>query len=298
MFPIFNPELKNEELLISEFEYHQRKDLVHQSSLKNMIKSPNAYFRGLKFPKKETPSLKFGSLAHKAILEGRDFLENYIVEPIFRGFTKDGVETTSANALSVKQAKAEWYATLRQNQKVVTQSEFDELGFMMESLVNHKFVQEIFKEGRPEVRGQFLDEKTGIGVAFANDFISFDLDTWVDLKTCQDSSHDDFRKSVERFRYDLQLAVYLKGTEKVFNKRPKTPVWIAIESSEPYETRVHFCDQFYIESGEYEYRKSMDNLADCLKSNEWPQGQSLIESLDPSPWFRSHYELRMEHLNG
>lgn len=294
MLPLFNPDLKNEELLITEEEYHARKDLVHQSTLKNMIKSENAYYRSIVYPKQHTKSLRLGTLAHKAILEGKEFLLEYVVQPVFKGLTKDGVETTSMNAKSVQAKRDEWLAQLKPGTKIVEQKELDEIRWMLDSLVNHKFVQEVFKNGRPEVRGCFKDEKTDIGVAFADDFLSFDLDVWADLKTCQDSSHDGFRKSVEKFRYDLQYYTYSLGTQLVFGKKPKYPAWIAVESSEPFECRVHHVDDFYYDTGKYEFRKSMDKLKAALKSGKWPQAQSMIETVEPSPWFRGYYDLRIE----
>lgn len=293
ILPEINPNLENKELVDGEEAYHATKNLAHYSSLKNLIKSPHAYYWYMKNPKTRTKSMHLGTLAHKAILEGRDFMEGYIVEPVHKGFTKDGIETINANAHSVKQAKKDWFEQIGQFKKIVTQSEYDDIGFMMESLVSHKFVQEVFKEGRTEVRGQFLDKVSNIGCAFANDFLSFDQSIWVDLKTCQDSSDFAFRRSVEQLRYDLQAAIYLKGTELVFGKRPNMPVWIAIESNPPYECRVHFVDEFYQESGAYEFRNCMSKLKHSLVSNTWAQGQAMIEAIEPTAWFRNYYELRL-----
>lgn len=290
--PVINPNFETKELLISEAEYHARKDAVHYSSLKNMIKSPHAYYRGLKHQKESTKTMKFGTLVHKAVLEGRDFLEDYIVEPIFKGLTKDGKETTSANAESVKLAKAEWYENLKPNQKVVTQEDYDKIGFIMESLLSHSFVKDVFKEGKPEVRGQFK-HKTDIGVIYANDFLSHDLSTWIDLKTCQDSRHDHFRRSIEQHRYDLQCAIYTKGIESVYGKTPKLKAWIAVENVEPYECRVHFVDSFWEESGAYEFERCMRDLKSSLESGTWPQSQTQVESVEPSPWFKNYYDLRI-----
>lgn len=288
--PAINPLFETKELKCSESEYHAIKDAAHYSSLKHMIKSPHAYYWEITHPRPPTQSMHAGTLAHKAILEGKHFLEDYIVEPIFRGLTKDGKETTSANATSVKEARAEWVAGLLPNQKVVTQDEYDNIGFMMESLVKHKFVQEIFKEGRPEVRGQFLDPVTQIGCTFAHDFLTFDSNTWVDLKTCQSSDAYDFRRSVEKLRYDLQMAMYCYGSEKVFGKKPKEKVWIAIESAPPYEVKVHYVGPYFEEIGLYEFRQCMGKLKQSILENKWPQGQNIIESLDPSVFFERRYD--------
>ena len=293
VLPEINPDFETKEFTGTEEGYRATKNAVHYSDLVHMIKSPHAYIMNKKRPREATPAMRFGVLAHKAILEGKDFLEEYIVEPIFKGLTQDGKETTSANAKSVQAAKAEWYAQLKPGQKVVTQDDYDKLGFMMESLLSHKFVQEIFKEGRPEVRGQFKDPSTQFGVTFANDFLTFDCNSWIDLKTCSDSSEFSFKRSVEDRRYDLQCFMYNKGNELVFGKMPREKVWIALENIWPFECRVHFVDPFYEESGAYEYKRCMRLLKECVQSNKWPQGQTIVESLEPTPWFRGYYDLRI-----
>lgn len=293
VLPEINPNFETKELLGGEDEYRAIRNAVHYSDLKHMIKSPHAFMWNLKNRKPATPTMKFGVMAHKAILEGKDFLDEYIVEPIFKGLTIDGKETTSANAKSVQAAKSEWYSQLSPIQKVITQDEYDKLGFMMESLLSHKFVQEIFKAGRPEVRGQFLDPASQIGVTYANDFLTFDCHTWVDLKTCASSDAHDFRRSVEKLRYDLQAAIYIKGTSAVYKKEPKEKVWIALENVAPYECRVHYIDPYYEESGAYEFRECMTKLKHCLKEKKWPQGQAAVEMLEPTAWHRSYYDLRI-----
>ena len=294
VLPEINPNFETKELTGSEAEYRALKTAVHFSDLVHMITSPHAFMWRQRFQKPPTPQMKLGVLAHKAILEGADFLQDYIVEPIHEGFTLDGKLTTSANAKSVQLAKAEWHANLLPGQQVVTQAEYDKLGFMMESLISHKFVQEVFKGGRTEVRGQWLDPVSQIGCTYANDFINFDCHTWADLKTCQDPRDFKFRNSVESLRYDLQAYMYITGTEKVYNRKIKEKVWVAIQNVEPYEVRVHYVDPYYEESGKYEFRECMTKLKWCLKENKWPQGQAAIEMLSPSFFFKNHYDLRLD----
>lgn len=294
VYPEINPSFETKPLNISESEYHAFRSAVHYSSLKNILKSPHAYSWFVRHPKAPTPAMKFGTLAHKAILEGRDFLENYIVEPVFKGLTLDGKTTTSANSLAVKQAKAEWYDQLDTKQLVVSQEEYDRLGFMMDSLVAHPFVQDVFKDGRPEVRGQWLDEETSIGCVFAQDFLSFNFDTQLDVKTCRDSSDWAFAKTVETQKYYLQDAMYAIGAEKVFGKMPRYRAWIAIENCEPWECRVHFVDALYQEVGAFEFAKGMKTLKRCIESGKWPQAQTAVLGLSPSGYFIKQWEDKLK----
>lgn len=281
---------ENKVLDITTEQYHARKDAVHSSSLKHIIKSPHAYMWNLKHPKEETPAMKFGTLAHLAILEGSKFLSNYIVEPVFSGFTKDGVPTTSLNATSVKAAKAEWYAGLAAGTKVVTQEEFDKLRWMMDSLLSHKFVQEVLKDGVPELKMEWRDPVTGLLSICSHDFVSRANNVWVDVKTTTNCDWYKFRKSVEDLRYDFQEAMYGQGIEQVLDWKNYDKVWIALENTHPFECRVHYVDPYYQEAGLAEYRRSMIKLRDAIKGKHWPQGQVIIEAGEPSGIFKTKYD--------
>lgn len=293
VLPEINPDFEDKKLIISEAEYHANRKVVHSSALKHMIKSPHAFYWNAKYPKDPTKQMKLGTLAHKAILEGRDFLENYIVEPVFKGFTAKGEETTSLNCKEVKEKKAFWYSELRPDQQVVTQIEYDKIAFMMESMVKHKFVQEYLKDGQAEVRGQFK-HKTDIGVYFAVDFLSFDCENQIEVKTCSDSSAFKFCYQIEDMAYYMQEAIYHEGIFKVFAKKPKNRIWIAVENVPPYETKVHFVDALYQSAGEYEFNESMLKLKYCLENNYWMQGQMANVAIEPSYRFRTHYERLLE----
>lgn len=292
MLPLIVDEsFENKILDISQEEYHARRDCVHSSSLKNIIKSPHAYKYFIEKPIEETPSMKLGTIIHEFYLEGDIALSKYIVEPVFSGMTKDGVFTTSLNAASVKQAKAEWYAQLPNDSKVMSQSERDKLMFMIDSLLNHKFVQEVFKDGVAEYKKQWRDPSTGLACISSDDFVSLKHDMFVELKTTTSSKWEDFRKSgVEKFNYPFQYAFYNRGHKAVLGRSLKERVWVSQENTAPWECRVHWIDDFYVKSGEIQVSKAMRDLRNSIVNNSWPQGQQIIESGEPSYFYKKEFE--------
>lgn len=274
-------------------EYHNIKDAVHSSSLKNILKSPHAYDYFMRHPKEQTSSMKFGTLAHGVILEGQSFLNQYVVQPVFKGLTLDGKETTSMNSKAVKQQHVEWLASLPEGTKIMTQDEHDKMMFMLDSLLRHKFVQEVFKAGFPEFKKQWRDPVTGLKCVSSDDFVSFEKDIWIDIKTTPNCDWDHFRKSVENYGYDFQCAFYQRGHKAVYEKELTDKLWIAIESQPPWECKVHYVNPFYLEAGEYQVKQAMRDLSHCLKTNEWPQGQVVIEAGEPSVYYKNQYEMKM-----
>lgn len=296
MFPQFVDEsFENKVLEISQEEYHARRDCVHSSSLKNIIDSPHAYNYFIKNPIKETESMRLGTIIHEFYLEGDLALSRYIVEPLFSGLTKDGVLTTSANATSVKQAKSEWYANLPHGAKVMSQTERDKLMFMIDSLLNHKFVQEVFKDGLAEYKKQWRDPSTGLACISSDDFISFKNNIFVELKTTPSSKWENFRKNgVERLNYPFQYAFYNRGHKEVLGRSFSDRVWVAQENTAPWSCRVHFIDDFYAKAGEIQVARAMRDLRTSLINDSWPQGQQIIESGDPSYFYKKEFELEVQ----
>lgn len=291
MFPKFvDSSFENKVLDISAEEYHLRTDCVHSSSLKNILKSPHAYKFLLENKQAETPSLKIGTIAHGAILEGQSFLNKYVVQPVFVGLTKEGKETTSMNALSVKQQYQEWLAALPEGSLIMTQAENDKLMFMIDSLVNHKFVFELLKNGTPEYKKQWRDPVTGLACISSDDFVSFDNDVWIDIKTTTNCEWEDFRRSVEKYGYDFQAAFYARGHKEVHRKDFRDKLWISIENQPPYNCRVHYVSPYYLEAGEIKVRDAMRELSHAIKYNEWNQRQNIIEVGEPSFYYKQKYD--------
>jgi len=275
---------------LSEEEYHADKTAVNSSSLKEMIRSPAAYYDAYVNGKKPTKAMKFGTLAHMAILEGDKFRSRYVVEPVFQGMTQNGI--MSERSKVALQKKAEWYQSLPQGTTVVTKEELDMLLRMIDSMVNNKDAFEILSKGKAEAKGYFVDEETGLKCRFMADFISFNLNALVDIKTTTDCKWEKFRSSVEELRYDVQMAMYEQGVKAITGKSSDHRLWLTIETVRNFECRVHEVDPMYDETGLYEYRYCMKRLSDCIKENKFPQGQVLIEYGQPSFWFKQEYQLK------
>lgn len=292
MLPIIvDDTFENKVIDISQEEYHARNDCVHSSTLKNIIDSPHAYKYFIENKIEETASMKLGTIVHEFYLEGQKALDKYVIEPVFKGLTKDGIETTSANALSVKQAKSEWYAQLASGTKVMTQGERDKLMFMIDSLLNHRFVQEVFKDGVAEYKKQWRDPSTGLACISSDDFVSFKEDIFVELKTTPSSKWENFRRNgVEKLNYPFQYAFYNRGHKEVLKRTFRDRVWVAQENQAPWGCRVHFIDDFYAKAGEIEVARAMRDLRSSIVNNSWPQGQVIIESGNPSLYYIKQFE--------
>lgn len=293
MFPLIVDEsFENKVLDISAEEYHSRIDCAHSSSLKTILISPNAYKYTLNNPIKQTRSLKIGSIAHEASLEGSKFLSRYQVMPKFKGFTKKGEPTESLNSEDVQRQIREWKDSLEQGTVILTQGEYDDLRWMLDSLMNHRFAMDIIKECYREHKKQWRDPVTGIAMISSDDLISFDEDIWADLKTCVDPDWDKFRRTVEdkKTNYPFQVGMYEAGNLAVHNRMPYDQYWIALQNCGPWETKVHYIDDYYRKAGRLMFERARRDLLVSLKNNSWPQGQVAIESGNPSKFYKDTFD--------
>lgn len=280
---------KNQWIDISEDEYHLMRNAVHSGSFKHILKSPWAYKFYLQNKIIPTKQMKFGTAAHMAILEGQKFLDTFVTMPVFKGLTKDGKETTSRNAASVREAEAEWLASLPKGAKVVTQEERDDILFMLDSIMNNRDAYDILKDGIPEAKGVWRDPETGLLCCMQGDFISNSIEFLAEVKTTQDSNWPAFRRSVESLGYENQIIHYEDGIFNITGKKPRFKVWIAIESSAPYECQVYEVDPVYEYTGRYNVDLAKKRILECKTTMKFPQKHTEITYGKPSAWYENEY---------
>lgn len=265
--------------------YHANKEAVGSGLLRKMLKSPatfQAFYKDLAH-EEETDAMRFGTLVHKAILEPASFLDGYVVEPKFIGFTKDGRE--SALSADAKKKKQDWRDGLPLGTQIVTQDELHDLQGITKSILEHEKASELLKNGKPEISGFYVDKETGVKCRIRPDFLSFDLMALVDIKTCQDCSIEAFSRVIWQRRYDLQLAMYCEGAQAISNKKVEYPIFIAVEKKPPYECAVYTCDDALMEIGLRDYNACLKKLKTCIETNDWPRySQNEILSIGLPNW--------------
>ena len=269
---------------ISDFDYHSDKTAVNSSSLKKMLKSPKAFYASYFLSQNEEPTqaMKFGTLAHMAILEGEKFRERYVLVPDF------GDMRSKTN----REKKAAWMVEQPAGAVLCTAEERDSLFAMIDSILSHEQAHKLLSQGKPEIAGYWRDDETGLRLRMKADFLSFNVNALVDVKTTQDTVWEEFRRSVEKLRYDIQIMMYDDGTEKITRIRPDHRVWLAVESKMPFEVACFEVPPQYEATGKHEYRRALRRIAECAKANAWPQRQAEIEYGEMSPWFYKQYELQ------
>jgi len=266
---------------LDDTDYHADKTSVSSSALKKVSLVSLKTFRHSFFvagEKAPTEAMKFGKLAHMAILEGEKFRNRYIVMPEFFGYTGKGELTNNANCKEVKEKKAAWLSDIPPGSIITTEEERDQLLGMIEEILSHKVASEYMRSGISEVSGFYRDPETGIRCRIRPDFMDLNRGVIVDLKTTRDCSEksfqwDVFGNRVGALNYAFSLAMYCEGFSQIEKKPVEASAWIAVEREAPYEVAVHPMTPAVEDIGRIQYHRALTALKQAIDTNDWPGKQ-------------------------
>lgn len=277
----------------SNDDYHQRCDGISRSMLEAFIDDP-ALFYGLYVSKEypqspPTPDMQFGSWVHSVVLDcvsPRDAVLGDVIEiPSYvlngnghrRGATwTEFAEMHPGKRLLKKEELAAEYETV------------DRLHAIAKSTLANKQSCALLYDnpGVNEFAMEWKDEPTGL-------LLKCRIDRWaevygsgvlIDLKTTQKCDPKSFAAACVKYGYHRQAAFYrLAAAYMGDHKLPF--VFIAVRKSPPYSVACYEMDAEWIEQGEREVRKALDDIARCRDSGIWtPATADQILTLSAPRW--------------
>ena len=234
-------------------------DAVRRSDLWELRKSPAHYLYAVTNPGKETAALKFGTAAHKFILEEDDFWNQYALAPEVDRRTKSGKEI---------------YAAFCENlgdKEPISVADYGTIIQMNDAVMANKTAAALLKTGRHEVPIEWNESETGERCKCRPDVLTeYNGQKYiVDYKTTTSCETGHFERSCRYYGYKLQAAMYSDG---VFSDtlEPYRFAFVAQEKDPPYAVRVYFCDDGFIDEGMTLFHELIGIYHNCKKSGEWP----------------------------
>jgi exodeoxyribonuclease VIII len=247
---------------MSNTEYHAH-SAVSKSVLDKIAKSPlhcRAYLDGQRT--EPTAAMQFGTALHTAVLEPSEFRKQFAVF--------DGDRRTAAG-------KAEYAALVASNKQIITRADNDAITTMSAAVFAHPIAGELLTDGHAESSVFWTDADTGIECKCRPDWWRNDR-TVIDVKTTEDASPAGFAKSVAAFRYHVQAAHYLAGTQA------NRFVFIAVEKKAPFAVAVYELDAVSLEVGMMIRNADLLSYKLAAESNYWPSYSENIEVLTLPAW--------------
>ena len=218
----------------------------------------------------ETPALSFGRAVHTAILEPDLFPEQYAFAPKMDRRTKIG--------------KAAWvtFQSDNEDKEILSDSDYETITQMAYSVCN-SHAQDYLTGGEAEVTIVWKDEATDLLCKMRCDYVHWNNNIIVDLKTTQDASPSGFSRSMFTYRYHQQVAFYMAGY-KAQTGCSCLFTFIPVEKASPYALAVYEAGDLTIEAGENAYKSALLTYKQCVDSGLWPAYQTEIELLDIPEW--------------
>lgn len=254
-------------------EYHKKQlGVISKSALDQLKKSPAHYRSWLELEPKETPALAFGRMLHCAVLEPAVFSATHVVQPDF-------------GDCRYKEAKANRDAWRADNAGCIAVDATDHAAVIgiSRSLQAHPAASLILREGLSEVTVRWTDPITGLPGKSRTDYYVESKALVADLKSTEDASEEGFQRSVVKYRYHVQDALYRLAFSAV-----KKPVehfaLIAVEKEPPYAVSVYTLDADAVSRGYAAARVNIERLADCLRTDEWPAYSTGVQELSLPRW--------------
>jgi PDDEXK-like uncharacterized protein DUF3799 len=254
--------------------YHQRlRGVVSKSALDQIERSPMHYLAWLDAEEKEpTPALAFGSAFHCALLEPKVFEATYAVQPDF-------------GDCRFKEAKANKAAWLEMNYGKLALSADDgaRITGMIASIMKHPAASRLIAEGQAEVTLRWTDESTGLACKSRADYWVKSKRFVVDAKSTEDASPEAFAKSVYKWGYQKQDALYRAGFAAC-GERIDHFALLAVEKEAPYACAIYVLDADAVAKGHSSVRRDIAMLSECLSTDSWPGYSAGVETLSLPPW--------------
>ena len=265
---------------MSEKEYRSH-PAISRSELWRIRESPEKFKWHKENPPEATPSLIFGQLLHKLVLEPKTLSNEFMVAPEIDRRTKEG--------------KAEWQAfnERAKGKTTVTVDMMAKAAEMCRALYANDYCKQLLK-GRKEVPYFWTDEDTQEACKCRADAVTKvkGIPLVVDLKTTADASTDAFIKDAIKYGYDFQAAMYLEGVKANTGKEHGF-VFIVVEKDPPYSINILQADEAFIKHGYDLFREYIGIYHDCKTTNNWYGylGKfDAINALSLPPWLKKEVE--------
>lgn len=255
---------------LTNADYH-RDPAVSKSHLDEVARSPRHYWHRFLNPDRQapepTPAMVLGSAVHTRVLEPHRFAIEYAVAPALDRRTKAGKEAW------------EQFQADSQDRTVLT-AEQDALSKAMADAVHLHPAADLLlgKPGQAEASYFWTDESTGERCKIRPDWHSDCRRLIVDLKTTDDASPQGFQRSIQKWRYHVQSAWYLRGLGA------EQFVFIAVEKTPPHLVGVYVATPEMVAAGGRVADRDLARLAECRAADEWPGYSDKITPIDLPRW--------------
>lgn len=256
---------------ITEADYN-RHPATRNSDLGHLLKSPAHYWHHKNSPREATDAMELGTAIHFGVLEPEKFYARYAALP----------ETCDLRTKLGQAAKA---AIAESGKMPLKAAEFQTVERIIEAVYSHPNASKYLSGGKVEHAYFWTDPESGVECKAKPDYLRDD-GIYIDLKSTEDASADEFVRSVMKYGYPRQAAFYQDGLKAATGRTLAGTVFIAVEKKAPHGIGVFMPDDLMIEYGRAQYKEALATLAECLRANQFPGYTTETQALSLPGWVK------------
>lgn len=256
---------------------------LSNSALSLISRSPAHYHWRYILGNKEPPSkaLIDGRCIDVMTLEPEKFDDKFFILP----------PEAKGNSKAAREIKADLIEA-NTGKDMITQDQYDMAVGCANAVRNHGLVKTMLADpnGKAQYKIKWTDAETGVLMQGYIDWIT-GAGIAFDLKSTDDARPAEFAKSIGKFRYDVQAALYIDGA-RAMGIDINHFYFVAVEKKPPHCVSVIALDPADLETGRMHYQHDLFVYQACKKNNRWPGYQEKIFLVNTPPWALKQRELR------
>lgn len=263
-----------------------------QSTLKIMRdRSPLHARWAMDHPQQSTDALIVGAAIHTCVLEPDLFPTLYAFAGRCEATKKsDGQQCSNTGTV---RRDGHWFCNVRGHDPVgfnapgdpviaLREGEYNACIGIRDSVRAHPATQHML-EGDAECSAVWEDPETGVLSRGRFDDLALGIGAITDLKSAVDASPLTFRRSLYRFGYHIQGAMYIRGAQTLGMDVDSFGI-IAVEKDAPYAVAVYQLEAAALFDGARELDALLARWAECESTGVWPCYDTEVVKLDLPKW--------------
>lgn len=278
---------------ISNEEYHAAPG-ISRSAIMEFKKTPAHYWHKYVNPEyvkpNQTESMLLGDAFHVVLLEPEKFEEKFIVKerhdlligklPLLRDVGREAYDEAKKKQEATRAEKERLEREFEErsiDKFVIDEDDYKKILTMKQKVLSESTTREIVTGARVEQSIFWIDPETQM-------LCKCRPDIWhenfiVDLKTTEDASESEFRRSIDKYGYHIQLGMIQEGLKHQLNIDMRNFLFLAQEKKEPNLNAVYQLDEESIAIGVQEFKEKLWEIKECHQNNYFPGYQTKMISL-------------------
>lgn len=218
--------------------------------------------------KKESAAFDLGRAAHVSILEPETLEARVMKGPDDRR----GLKWTSAQDEATATART-----------LLTASDYDQ-ALLIRDLAATVPELQVMRQGKPIIETSAYTEIDGTLVKTRPDIYSPTHKMMADIKNLTDVSPHAWDRSVDKFGYHVQDALYSDVWERATGMEVEAFFFICFEKSNPPIVQCYELGPATKAEGHAVYQSALASYSECLRTDTWPAYGSGVQTREMSRW--------------